>query len=832
MPVWMIAWANIRKKKGVAFSMGILILLSAALFNVGLTLLAGIGSFYDIQNDALHGPHYVVRFSGNEYEDEYLEYFQNDSRVNEAETEEAVIMDMASYPDGGALSANFFNLDDTGNLNGFRLKKEHESKAGHGIYVPMFMREMGYKPGSEFSLVFKKQVYSFTVAGYFESTWFNSSVSSLSNFYLEGEDYEDLYAELGGGYLLAVRVHDPADISSLRKDFKEQTDVKIEAVALDSKVMDFSADEMRAGSTMVVTVLSAILFAFSFIIVAVAMITIKFRISNHIESQMHNIGALEALGYTGSQIKWSIALEFLLIGLAGTVAGIASSYVLISAMGTLISSAVGVSWESGGQGGFALISAAFVMTTVLWVSLVSAGRAAKLSPIKALRGGMESHSFKKNQIPLDRSIGGFMFLLAIKNVVFNKKTYGMVAVIFAGVAFASAFALLTYLNLGLDNQVVVKMTGFEISDLLVYPAAHADYEQLESEIREMDGVRKTTLFEASSVFVDEELLTCYVADDYNKMETVGVYEGSFPQYDNEIAVTGVLAKSWGKEIGDTVEVKAGGITAEYVICGLGQTMSNFGRQCFLKLDGMLRVNPSYERRSMQVYLEKGLEADAFIGRIEEQFKVLSPSVQINEDDPFKNARMKAEEKLANLMSLYGVDSAQYAVIADGELVLSGDTGAYQIDRIENNHDMFISNVDSIALASGTLSVIVLTGTLLIITLVLYMVIKSMIVRRRHEFGIYKAIGYTDEQIMHQIAASFMPSAALGILAGCVISCLTVNPLMTVLFSSMGISRMEFAVNPVPLILLGIGIILFSYVISILISSKVKKISVYGLLTEE
>ena len=49
MPVFMIAMANIKKKKGVAVSMGVLILLAVAIFNVGLTLLAGINRFYDME---------------------------------------------------------------------------------------------------------------------------------------------------------------------------------------------------------------------------------------------------------------------------------------------------------------------------------------------------------------------------------------------------------------------------------------------------------------------------------------------------------------------------------------------------------------------------------------------------------------------------------------------------------------------------------------------------------------------------------------------------------------------------------------------------------------
>ena len=77
--------------------MGVLILLAVAIFNVGLTLLAGINRFYDMENDRLNGAHYMVRFTGNEYREEYLDFFLQDPRVETAETEEAVLMQMASF---------------------------------------------------------------------------------------------------------------------------------------------------------------------------------------------------------------------------------------------------------------------------------------------------------------------------------------------------------------------------------------------------------------------------------------------------------------------------------------------------------------------------------------------------------------------------------------------------------------------------------------------------------------------------------------------------------------------------------------------------------------
>ena len=54
------------------------------------------------------------------------------------------------------------------------------------------------------------------------------------------------------------------------------------------------------------------------------------------------------------------------------------------------------------------------------------------------------------------------------------------------------------------------------------------------------------------------------------------------------------------------------------------------------------------------------------------------------------------------------DSAQYALMADGEIVLSGDTNDYEIDRIENNRRLFVTNVDSIADSTRMMAALIIT----------------------------------------------------------------------------------------------------------------------------
>lgn len=839
MAVLYVAFSNLKRKKGVVVSMALLILLASTMLNVGITLLAGIGSFYDRANDRMKGAHYVVRFTGNDYSEDYLDYLKNDPRVETAQTEEIVLMDMAAYPQGGVVSVNFKRIDENASIKGYSLSHEADVPEKEAVYVPLFMREMGYAPGDTLVLQFNKQDYEFRIAGYSQSTWFSSSLVSLIDIYMPESAYQELYGKIGGGCLISVRLKDPADTQQLREDFKNKTDVPIEAVTMDSAVMDFSEDELKGGSTMVVTTLSTVLFAFAFLMVAVAVLVMRFRILNHIEQQMSNIGAMQALGYTGRQIQWSIALEFLIIGIGAGALGVLLSYAVIAALGGLISNSVGVSFSNTWNAGFDLFSMASVMGVVLLTAFLSAAKAAKLTPVDALRGGIKPHSFKRNHFSLERFGHWLIPALGMKHFFFQKKLYGMIGVIFAGITFAGAFAVMIWQNLGADDTLLLRLSGYEVSDIIVYTAPHADYDRLKAKLEAVEGVRKTNLYESESVEVEGELLTCSVSDDFDLMEMLEVYEGNFPQYDNEIVVTGVLAQAWGKEIGDTVKVSQSGSSRSYVICGLTQTMNNFGRQCFMNQSGLLRIKPYYTPKSMQLYLEPGIDVAEQIRKLEQEFKVISPATQeaaelkgSPEERAKEAAAKRAEEKLAVLLSKYGVDSAQYALMADGELVLSGDTSDYEIDRIENNRAMFVSNVNSISAAAGLMSLMILAGAGCMIALVFYMVIKSMLVRRKKEFGIYRAVGYTDGQLMNMIASGFLLPAFAGVTAGSVAACFAAGPLISALLKSLGISKLALSVNPWLIAGMGTGILLFSYAVAVTVAGGIRKFSVYGLMTEE
>jgi putative ABC transport system permease protein len=110
-------------------------------------------------------------------------------------------------------------------------------------------------------------------------------------------------------------------------------------------------------------------------------------------------------------------------------------------------------------------------------------------------------------------------------------------------------------------------------------------------------------------------------------------------------------------------------------------------------------------------------------------------------------------------------------------------------------------------------------------------LKTIILRRRRELGIQKALGFTTLQLMNQLALYFIPVIVVGIAAGGVIGALGFNSMFVALTKSMGIMT---ASMPAPLgltVAVCSILVLLSYVFAMLIAMRIRRISAYALVTE-
>lgn len=75
-----------------------------------------------------------------------------------------------------------------------------------------------------------------------------------------------------------------------------------------------------------------------------------------------------------------------------------------------------------------------------------------------------------------------------------------------------------------------------------------------------------------------------------------------------------------KDIGDNISVEYGGFKENYLITGLTQGAYMGGINASIRTDGLLKVNPDYKEQSLQIYLDKGMDAGELTKELEVIYK--------------------------------------------------------------------------------------------------------------------------------------------------------------------------------------------------------------------
>ncbi|RHW32101.1 ABC transporter permease [Lysinibacillus yapensis] len=772
--------ANIRKSKSATASLFIFILVAALLLNIGLMVITQINPFFDSKVEQLNDPHAAIMMHQESYDPTYCDFIANYPGVTETEAEKIIAMDIAKFKYGtGALSnsAIIFNADAERKIGPLNLIEKLNALSSEDIFVPYSFKTSGaYELGDPFTITYLDKDYSYRIGGFFETTMMGTNNMGVMKFMLPEDSFDELAEELDAsseGMILSAVLEDLTQSSQLEKEFMENYQQTIEETS--SYIWGLNVELVKSVNTLTINIVATLLVAFAIIIVLVSLIVIKYRISNSIEDGMTNIGVLKAIGYTSRQILSSMILQFSLIALCGSVGGIALSYVLMPFFGGIISTLSGLIWVQRFDLQTNLICIVIVAFCVLIVALLSAFRVKKILPVAALRGGIQTHNFKKNNLPLDKAKGGLHFLLAIKSLLANAKQNMMILLIISALTFASVFSLVLYYNIASDKSAFVDLFGAEPANVYIAVMPDEDPYKLLDDIEQMDAVRKVNLLDMIETKIDGQTVYTNVADNYSRLESNMVYEGRQPKHDNEISISWVVSDLIDKKIGDTVEVTYGNETKNYLVTGLSQSMSYSGTIAGLTMEGIRQLQSGYKGTTLYVYLD-GITNKDFIERVQ---------------DDYGNRIVEAIDIDENIESQTGIyTAAVFAVV-----------------------------------------MMVLIITVLVVAMILYLVIKTMIIKRKKEFGILKALGFSTVQLMNQISISFLPVIVAGVIIGGLLGLYFTNPMLSVLLSTAGVKSLEFIIHPTIVLMICAGILILAYIVSMLVSGRIKKISAYGLITE-
>ena len=771
--VMMLVTANIKKNKAHMITMMIIMIIAAALLNTGLVVYFGVGNLFNERAEINHSAHHTAVYADDVKSiDEGLAFMETYSTIAETERLEG-IGGMGDYYMDSLSNTCFMmilKVNDEQTMDRPSFIGDTLPLGDDGIYIPYFIMLGGnYEIGDEFKLLLSGTTFSFTIAGAVEEMMFGAQFNTLHRFYVSDAKFETIQSELPETKITLLS----ARLTNSEEDIYYQAEYNKE-VSTDGLYLDLSISIAKQARTMIPTIAAIVVTAFAIILLVISMIVIRFRIINSIEESMVNIGALKAIGYKSSQIILSIMLQFVSITFIGAIIGVIVAQIAIPIVMGGLEPMTALVWTASFNFAAALTSIIVVLSAVALISFLSAGKVKNLHPLEALSGGGKSGKIKKNTFRLDNHNAPLGLLLALKQVTQKKKQTIAICIIVAALTMASVAGIAVSYNMSGGRDHFARALFGEMPDISFMLRAGENGDVFKDKMLADTSVRKSFGYETSvTLLVDDTSILTTIVEDCELLEGSMLIEGRYPFDDSEIALGPSILKVLDKEPGDTVVVKSGDTEEEFTISGMVQFMQSNGFNGMVIGSGLRRVQPSFEFLSYNVYVEDGTNVKEFID-----------SVRESEGEVF-DIIMDMDEQLQSTMSTMG--------------------GIFS------------------AVAFGVTAV-----TAIVIVFVLYVVIKTTILRRKRELGISKAVGYTTWQLMNQISLSLIPAIMLGVLVGAFAGYFGLNPMMGALMGGMGIVKVALPVPMDQTIMVCVALIILAYAASMLISRRIRKISAYSL----
>lgn len=518
-------------------------------------------------------------------------------------------------------------------------------------------------------------------------------------------------------------------------------------------------------------ILVLILTAFSSIILIISLFVSKFKIEQCIEEEMSNMGVLEALGYTSKEIILANIFPYIASGLLFTALGIITSYSLLPLLSKVIEMQSGLIWRPRLDLFSNMIVLIINLTLIIIFTLVAALKIKKLNPINAIRG-LTNHNSAKNYFEIEKTKGNIHFILILKNFINTKKQNILLGLVLFFVTTVTSFIGILFYNININPLNFINTLVEEHPSVVI--TSNTD---LRARLKKEPNVKNAIYYDDTvALNYKGNPIKTFVSESFNNLANDLCYEGRNPDHDNEIAIGSKLQETYNINIGDNILLSKDGIQNNYKVVGFIQSVNYSGEIIEITIDGYKKVSPTYSPKIIYTYLDNENTSTKFINTIKNKY-------------------------------------SNYAILTN-DYAKSMDSAVW----------MYVWLISII-------TIIMIIITLLLIYLVLYITISSIILRRKQELGIFKALGYENKQLIKQLVGGFIPSTIISTALGILVGKLFMHTIYLKIFNSVGAYKVSFEYPFIIFIIVAVFLILSTIIIAHLLARKIKNISVYSLIKD-
>ena len=826
MKILRLSFANIKKHKKESILFMILITLGMVLLAASVSSVGGIKMITPRMVEESGCYKNFVYIRQNNYSDVYLEFLKENPDVESFDHTSFVsdIIKVRTQDEGDVLTdITFVPLSGERRMENFKYEANFNS-AEHPIVLASANKEkLCVSEGDDLTVLWNNKEFTFTVAGFYETgIWGYGTKAVVSE-----EDFEYLENCMDERFeMIGINAAPGADNRKVLADFKafaEEASIN----DLSGAMYDIAYEDTVSANDMNMSLLSIIIMIMSVVIVIAIMIMIRFRIVSDIQEQIVSIGVLEAIGYTSGEIAASYIAEYILIALFSALIGIAPAVFMTK--GLLKNAASSVYY--GGPVSIPVLPIIIcTFAVILFVGITALSRALsvkKYPPVMAFRKGIDTHYFKKTILPLDKTKGSVHMRLALKELLQNAKNHiGLTICIMAcTVLVLMGFILGTFF--ASPDRILGSVCGHELCDIRMEAVGEVEPEAFAAELERMSEVRQV-LTPATGVGVkindDDSSTSLEVYDDYSRTSTIVLTEGRFPEHENEICLTVQAQKKINADLGDTITLEYGKVKKDYVITGIVNSAVD-PVTAYLNTDGFKLMNPAYKPSTFDIYLNDGVDKKEFADILRERYgKEIAEykDNMVSDGNLEERIRAVAEKKMAEAMTEQGVSYMEYA-IRIGDKTITGSTSLMKIKSLtfEREENEEIANMLLVSFAG--IAAILMVVSAVVVILILSILMASTIRKQYRELGIMKGLGYTSRELKFQLAFRIVPVAVIAVILGTILSIL--------LLGVVNAFVCKVTLSVIGVILMDIAILLYCFICAYISARRIKKISVYELISE-
>lgn len=768
------------KNKGQYLSFSLLVLVATMIFGIGLINMRNFGQMYEEKYMENECADVFCTLYTSDWNEEFYESATHLEGVVAGESRENIMLSgSASYAEtGNTMNHIFFNMGEKHTMGRNKIVGDtlKEDSVENPIYISYWVKANGCELGDTYKFVSGETTYQFTIVGFVEDLMYGNNNCLNMGVYMSEKDFKTMYdsvPESTHARTLNLRLKDRMDGKKVFSNMSKLISGKLKNTY--NNIYGYY-EFFKASRTATADIMSAILVAFSGLLVLITLLVINFRIRNSMEEEMQNMGVMTSMGYTSRQVIWSVAVPYVTIGILSTLLGILGCYLFLPIVQGALEKLSGLKYDSN----IDLIATSIVVVVmiglVLFDTLFSARKIKKLHPIEALRSGIKHHSFKKNYFTLEKSKTNLNVALGLKGFISGLKQYIVLCIIIVVATFAMAFMASSLYNSMVEPENFINLVSEESPTIVLNTNNHDEAQQILKDLSKDDRVKQAFYYSTTNVMVGDDTIGVFILDDYDKLLNDTRYEGRSPKHNNELVLGCTTAEKNGVGVGDTIKVTSNGKEIEYRVVGLLQSPNYSGEACSMTTEGYRRLKEEFTHNTIYVYLEDAKTSATYTNELSVKYK------------------------------------DQLASYSD------------QQSMIDEVYDNFIPIM---AIVIGIISVVVV----ILVAVVLYIILKTVISHRKQELGISKALGYTTNQLVLQMAYSIFPSICIGSILGGILGYLYGNNVWLLCLYGVGIRKVDFPLPGTWVVILIVAMIVASTIISVLLSRRIKRISAIKLIHE-